>query len=83
MTLLETFGGRARAIKDTVRSFATDAHCASIYVEDTIKGAGEADGDLLLAAQYLEDAARDLRTLRARIEQMRADRFNPVLIAAE
>jgi len=83
MTILKTFGHRAKEIRDMAQAFATAAHCAAVYVDDTASGASTAEYDLLQAAKHLEEAAGDLRTLHARIEQMRTDRANPVLLAAE
>ncbi|MFC4172671.1 hypothetical protein ACFOYU_11460 [Microvirga sp. GCM10011540] len=83
MTILKTFGQRAKEIRDQAQAFATAAHCAAIYVDDTASGASTADYDLLQAAKFLEDSARDLRQLHARIEQTRADQTTPVLQAAE
>lgn len=83
MTILYTFGQRAKQIRGEARAFATCAAIANTYAKDTINGAGTADYDLLAAADDLETAARDLRQLAAKVEQMRADLNNPVLIAAE
>jgi len=80
---LSSFGNRACRIKAAVRELSSDAHLARIYVKDTAGGPGEADFDLLHTAHSLELAARDLRHLHARVEQMRADLSNPELIAAE
>jgi hypothetical protein len=83
MSIFETFGHRAAALKRSVRAFARDARCTEIYVSDTVNGPGDADYDLLHAAEDLEAAARELRQLHARVEQNRADRSIPALQAAE
>lgn len=83
MTILYTFGQRAQDIRSKARTFATCAAIANTYAKDTINGASTADYDLLAAADDLETAARDLRQIHAKVEQMRADLNNPVLQAAE
>jgi len=83
MTILYTFGQEAKQIRDKARAFATCAAIANTYAKDTVSGASTADYDLLSAADDLEAAARDLRQLGAKVEQMRADLNNPVLVAAE
>lgn len=83
MTNLYTFGMKAKDIRGQARSFATCASVANTYAKDTVNGASHADFDLLAAADDLEAAARDLRHLAAKVEQMRAGLNNPMLEAAE
>lgn len=83
MTILYTFGMKAKSLRDQARAFATCASVANTYAKDTVNGASHGDYDLLAAADDLEAAARDLRQLAAKVEQMRADLNNPVLQAAE
>lgn len=75
--IIKTFGMRAKAIKASARSIAKDARSVEVYVEDTANGPGEADYDLLHAARDLEEAARELRLLHARIETTRGDKLTP------
>ena len=83
-SMTASFGSAARAIKSEVEALAANAHLAKVYVCDTEKGPGQADHDLLQAARWLEIAARDLRTLHARVESLRQDRAEPPhMMAAE
>jgi len=77
------FGAAVTSIKRDADKLARDAHMARVYAKDTAESIGQADYDLLYAAQCLELAARDLRLTHAKVQQLRADQSNPVLIAAE
>lgn len=74
MEILYTFGQRAKHIMDQARAFATCASVARTYIQDTPSGPSTPDYDLLQAAKYLEDAARDLRQLHARLEDQRGSK---------
>jgi len=71
MTILKAFGQRATEILHMAQSFASCAQTANVYVKDTVGSEGQADYDLLLAAAHLEAAARDLRQLHCKIQDMR------------
>jgi hypothetical protein len=77
------FGAAVTRIKRDADKLARDAHMARVYAKDTAQSIGQADYDLLYAAQCLELAARDLRLTHAKVQQLRADLNNPHLIAAE
>ena len=77
------FGTAVTSIKRDADKLARDAHMARVYAKDTTASIGQADYDLLYAAQCLELAARDLRLTHAKVQQLRSDQANPVLIAAE
>ena len=78
-----SFGAAVTSIKRDADQLARDAHMARVYARDTGESIGQADYDLLYAAQCLELAARDLRLTHAKVQQCRADLSNPVLVAAE
>jgi len=80
MTILKAFGQRTKEILDMTRALATCADLANTYVNDTVNGCSQADFDLLLAARYAEDAARDLRQLHAKIQAMRGESEAPAQI---
>ena len=77
------FGAAVTSIKRDADQIARDAHMARVYAKDTAESIGQADYDLLYAAQSLELAARDLRLTHAKVQQFRADQANTTLIAAE
>jgi hypothetical protein len=84
------FGSYAERIKENAICLANQTGAIARYVADTKRGAGQAEYDLLFAAEMLEhgalranETAQELRKLHARIEQKRADLSNPHLIAAE
>jgi len=74
------FGAAVTSIKREVDQIARDAHMARVYVDDTAESMGQADYDLLYAAKCLELAARDLRLLHARLQEMRGEPKNPATI---
>ena len=78
-----SFGVTVTSIKRDADKLARDAHMARVYAKDTATSIGQADYDLLYAAQCLELAARDLRLTHAKVQQLRSDQNNPVLVAAE
>lgn len=77
------FGVAVTSIKRDADKLSRDAHMARVYAKDTAGSIGQADYDLLHAAECLELAAHDLRLTHARVQQYRADQNNPRLIAAE
>jgi hypothetical protein len=85
-----SFGSNADRLKIETSRLANQVRAISRYIQDTKSRPGQADYDLLFAAEMLEhgarqavESARELRSLHARIEQQRADLSNPRLIAAE
>lgn len=84
------FGSNIDRLKAETSRIANQARYIALYVRDTRHRPGQADYDLIAAAEMLEHSARqaaetasELRRLLARVEMMRADLSNPRLIAAE
>lgn len=84
------FGSNVERIKSEASKLANHARGIARYIEDTKYRPGQADYDLIAAAEMLEhgarqasETARDLRRLGERIRQERADLSNHRLTAAE